>query len=100
MYATGTMYFPEKNMTSSSNPRIQVEAISGGSGISVAIRNIGDTNLTNINWTISCDGGLVLIGKNAQGTIPIIYREKSEIVKIPFVLGFGKPLITATAHSS
>jgi hypothetical protein len=100
MYATGNMYFPEKTMTSFSNPRIQVEAISGGSGISVAIRNLGDTNLTNINWTISCDGGLVLIGKNAQGTIPIIYREKSEIVKIPFVLGFGKPLITATAHSA
>jgi glucose/arabinose dehydrogenase len=100
MYATGTINFPVKNMTSSSNPRIQVETIIGGAGISVAIRNLGDTNLTNINWTISCDGGLVLIGKKAQGTIPIIFREKSEIVKIPFILGIGKPLITATAQSA
>jgi len=100
MYATGVTFFPEKNITSSSNPRIQVEVISGGKGISVAIQNRGDVNLTNINWAISCDGGLVLIGKKAQGTIPILYKEKSEIVKIPFVYGIGKTSITATAQST
>jgi len=100
MYATGFTYLTEKNMTSSSNPRIQVEAISGGLGISAAIQNLGDVPLKNINWTIRCDGGLILIGKNAQGTIPILYREKSEIVKIPLVLGIGKTLITATAQSA
>jgi glucose/arabinose dehydrogenase len=100
MYATGISHFPGKNTTSASNPIIQVETIKGGFGISVTLRNLGDTNLTNINWTIQCDGGLLLIGKKAQGTIPIIYREKSEIVKIPFVLGFGKFSITASAQST
>jgi glucose/arabinose dehydrogenase len=100
IYATQVNSLRTMTHTSTSSSQIQIEVIIGGFGVSAAIRNSGDTNLTNINWTLSCDGGFILIGKKAQGTIPIIYQEKSQMVKIPFVLGLGKTSITATAQAA
>ena len=100
LYATENPHSSEKQLASTVHPRIQVEAITGGSTVSVAIRNLGDVNLTNITWSVDFSGGFVLVGKHTQGTIPIIHREDYEIVTVPSVIGFGKTLITASAAAS
>jgi glucose/arabinose dehydrogenase len=93
--------FPhEVNTSFNSNPRIKIEVISGGFGVSATIQNIGDVNLTKVRWSLSLDGGLIFIGKKAQGEIPIIYPEKSVTVRIPIVFGIGKTTITNTAESA
>ena len=99
MYIAAADSYPEKNSISFLNPEIQVESITGGTSINAAIRNTGDVNLTNITWNINLSGGIVLIGKHAQGTIKIIYQENYEIVTIPFAFGFGNIKITASTNS-
>jgi|GEM_PF-979544 len=99
IYAAGVTYYPQNNLALSLSPQIQLESIIGGKSVSAAIRNIGDVNLTNITWDITLSGGIILVGKHAQGTIKIIYRENYEIVTIPFLFGLGKTQITASVNS-
>jgi glucose/arabinose dehydrogenase len=79
---------------------LQVEVITGGKSVSAMIRNIGKINLTNINWQITLTGGLVLLGKTTQGTIPLLRADNVQIIQVPLVLGFGKPLINVSAQAS
>ncbi len=70
-------------------PIVNIGEISGGMGISVVIENSGTAAANNVQWSIDLEGGLVLVGKHAEGTIPTIAADSSAIVKIPFVLGLG-----------
>jgi len=79
---------------------LQVEVITGGFGIKAIIRNNGNENATNVNWDISIDGGIVFLGRNKQGTIPIIYADNSAMAKSPIVFGFGKTVITVSTESA
>jgi len=98
--ATGTILSPGEETTASSNPRIQIEVITGGFGINAMIRNIGDENLTEISWQIVFEGGLVLLGKKTVGTIPLLRADSVETIQVPFTLGFGKPSITVSVTAS
>lgn len=98
--ATGTIVSPGEETTASSNPRIQVEVITGGFGLNAMIRNIGDENLTGISWQIVLEGGLVLLGKKTLGTIPLLRPDRVETIQVPFTLGFGKPSITVLVNAS
>ncbi len=69
---------------------LQIEAINGGIGVTAFIRNNGNENATNVNWDITIEGGIVLIGRNKQGTNSIIYPNNSIAVKNQIVFGFGK----------
>jgi glucose/arabinose dehydrogenase len=100
LYATGTVLSPGEETTSWSNPRIQVEVITGGFGISAMIRNQGNANLTNITWQIILDGGLVLLGKKTLGTIPLLRPNSAKTIQVPLVLGFGKPTINVSTQAS
>ncbi len=79
---------------------IEIEVISGGSGVSAVIRNNGAVNLTNISWSVHLNEGLIFFGKKAEGTILRLRPDKTETVKIPMVIGFGKTTITALVQSS
>ena len=83
-----------------SAPLIAVNKITGGFGVSVEIVNVGTADASNVQWSISLDGGLILVGKSAEGTISNLGAGANTIVKIPFVLGFGGVTITATADGS
>ncbi|MFH1013512.1 MAG: hypothetical protein V1769_03265 [Thermoplasmatota archaeon] len=72
--------------------------ITGGIGVDVKIKNIGDTDITNLAWNINIDGGFVLIGQETSGSIDLAVGE--EKTAHAFVLGFGRPTITATADTS
>ncbi len=66
-------------------------------GAVITITNIGSVNLTNINWTIFFEGGLVLIGSESSGNIDEISPGASITIKTNFVLGIGKISIKAEA---
>ena len=77
---------------------LQIEVINGGFGVTSVIRNNGNENATNVNWDISIDGGIVLLGKNKQGTESFIFPNNSITVKNPVVFGFGKTVITVSTE--
>jgi glucose/arabinose dehydrogenase len=80
--------------------QLEIEVINGGAGVSAIIKNIGNIEAVDVNWSIELTGGLILIGKSEQNVIPSISRNNSEIVEIPFVVGFGKTMITVSAEPS
>lgn len=75
---------------------LQIESFVGGRGIQVYIRNNGVQNATNVSWDIQLSGGLILLGKQASGTLNQILPDKAMTVKIPFLFGVGKTSVTAT----
>jgi glucose/arabinose dehydrogenase len=84
----------------SQNPQIEIEVINGGAGVSAIIKNIGNVEAVDVNWSIELTGGLILIGKSEQDVISTISRNNSEEVAISLVFGFGKTMITITAKPS
>ena len=83
-----------------SAPEITIGAITGGIGVSAEIKNVGTADATNVQWSIDLEGGLVIIGKHADGTISTLAAGDSVTVKIPFVLGLGGVTITAAADGA
>lgn len=71
--------------------------ITGGFGVNVKIKNIGDTDITNLPWNIKLDGGFILIGQETSESIDLAIGE--EKTAHAFVLGFGQPTITVTADT-
>jgi parallel beta-helix repeat protein len=69
--------------------------IKGGLGISATITNNGAIDLTNVDWMISLDGGLIFFGKTKSGIITTLPAGESVTVR-DFVIGFGKTMVTVT----
>jgi len=87
----------EKSSTFTIEHPVAVEiTIKGGLGVSATIKNVGTTDLSNIDWSIALDGKLIFVGKGKSGTIASLAAGDSVTVK-DFVVGFGKTGITVTA---
>jgi hypothetical protein len=87
----------EKSVTFTIEYPVAIEiAIKGGLGVSAAIKNLGTSDLTDVDWTISLDGKLIFVGKEKSGTIASLAVGESVTVK-DFVIGFGKTNIVVTA---
>lgn len=69
-------------------------------GVHAVLHNRGLINATVVHWSITLQGGLILLGKKASGEVPIMFPDQSMIISIPFVIGFGKTTITVTANAS
>jgi hypothetical protein len=78
-------------------PRIEIGAITGGIGVSAAIKNVGGADALNVNWSISLDHGLVLLGRQTTGNITVISPGHGPKAKTGFVFGFGSIDILVTA---
>lgn len=78
-------------------PVLEIESIAGGFGVSAAIKNTGDADATNVAWTITLEGGLILLGAEKSGTVDSIAVGASETIKSGLILGIGKTTITVTA---
>jgi hypothetical protein len=81
-------------------PRIEIGEISSGFGsVTVQIKNTGAGDAINVTWSISLQGGLVLLGRQTTGTILKILPGFNPPVKTGFLFGLGKTTITVTADT-
>ncbi len=79
-------------------PVLNVGVIKGGlTKVSATIKNIGLAEADEINWKITLDGGLILLGKETTGTIQTILAGGEEEVRSGLIFGFGQTRVTVTA---
>jgi len=80
-------------------PIIKIGDISGGLfKISAVIKNIGSVDATNVNWSITLDGGFILLGRETSRIIINIPAGEDVTVSSGLVLGFGKTVVTVMAE--
>ena len=82
---------------------LAVTSITGGFGITATIQNKGNLSASDIDWTMTIDGGLFMIIKKKSGTINSIGSgEIKEIKMMPLGVGIGLksdfPILTVTAQ--
>jgi hypothetical protein len=80
-------------------PLIEIESIAGGFGAKATVTNPGEVDLANVNWSITLDGGIIIIGKEKTGVISSLTAGASQEIKTGLVFGFGKPTIKVTVNS-
>lgn len=73
--------------------------VKGGIGITMTIKNNGTTDITDVTWSIALEGGVLLKGDYAEGTVLQIPAGQ-ESAKKHSVLGFGKTTITVTVNGA
>jgi len=78
-------------------PKLEIEQIAGGIGVSAVITNSGEADATDVEWSITLDG-TVFLGSETTNTIPSIAVGDSVAIKSGFPLGFGAIDITITAQ--
>ncbi|UCF13147.1 MAG: right-handed parallel beta-helix repeat-containing protein [Thermoplasmatales archaeon] len=75
--------------------KLTLDFIKGLFKFSGGIKNIGNKTAFNVQWNITIDGGLVILGKESSGTIPKPLLVGAETkVSSNLVLGFGPISIT------
>jgi PKD repeat protein len=83
-----------------SGGHIEIGNITGGVlKVNAEILNNGTTTVSSINWSITLDGGFVLLGKTKSGTIPSIPAGGTEVISDKPVFGFGRITITVMAEA-
>jgi hypothetical protein len=79
-------------------PIIEIGEISSSFGsITAEIKNVGGGEASDVSWSITLDGGLVLLGRQTTGTFTKILPGLAPKAKTGFVLGFGSVDIIITA---
>jgi hypothetical protein len=81
-------------------PHIVIGTIAGGLGVTAEIKNIGTGIATDVNWSISLEGGFVLLGRQTTGTFTKIMPGFSPKATTGFVFGFGTVSIHVTANNA
>jgi hypothetical protein len=80
-------------------PVLEVGMTTGGflraSGV---IKNVGNGIANNVNWTLSLNGGLILIGKESTGFIESIPIDGEVSFKSNIIIGFGETEFLVTAE--
>jgi len=78
-------------------PNLTIDFIGGGFGVNAVIKNNGTADATNVTWNITLNGGLILLGGETKGTIPIIPAGNESVIKSTLIIGLGKTIITVAA---
>jgi hypothetical protein len=80
-------------------PRLEVGMTkSGFFGVTGSIINHGEAIANHVNYTITLDGGLILIGGESTGIIDSIDIGEEVTFKSNLIIGFGETDITVTAN--
>ena len=79
-------------------PVIEIGNITGGLlKVTAVIMNTGDVNATDVDWSITLDGGLILLGKETTETAATIPAGEEVEVTSGLILGLGATTITVSA---
>ena len=79
---------------------IEIGEITGGLlKINAEIKNVGTEEITEVNWSITLDGGLLLTRRQESGLHGSIPPDTLQIVSIDPIIGLGKVQITVTAET-
>jgi hypothetical protein len=79
-------------------PAMEIQVISGGMlGVSTEIKNKGGVEATGVQWSMTFEGGLLLIGRSSSGEISSIAPGELAQIRSAPVLGIGKTRVTVTA---
>lgn len=76
---------------------IEIGEITGGFGVTAEVKNTGAGDASNVSWSITIDGGLVLLGRETTGTISQIQPGFGPQIKTGVLFGIGRLTITVTA---
>jgi hypothetical protein len=80
-------------------PELEIGEITGGFGkIKSSIKNIGNGAATDVEWGITLDGGLIILGANTTGSEATIDVDGEAAVESGFIFGIGRPTITVYAE--
>jgi hypothetical protein len=83
------------------SPHVEIGEITRGFGsVSVQIKNTGGGDAVNVAWSISLQGGLVLLGRQTTGTILKILPGFTPQIQTGFLFGLGKVTINVTADTA
>jgi len=101
-FATSYVYYDDFSLVGEAGPgeepELEISDIAGGFGVSAVIDNVGDGEATDTEWSITLDGGLIILGKETTGTIASIPAGESAEIKSSLIFGIGRPTITVTAE--
>ncbi|HVQ00896.1 MAG TPA: M14 family zinc carboxypeptidase [Candidatus Thermoplasmatota archaeon] len=79
---------------------IELGSITGGLGVSAIVENKGVAAATDVNWSITLTGGLVLFGRHSTGTLSVVEPGVSQTIRSKFLFGIGSVTITVTAATA
>jgi hypothetical protein len=78
-------------------PDLKIRMKGGLFKIKATIKNDGICEADDINWEISLDGGLILLGRKSGSTISNIPAGEEVTVESDLILGLGEVTVTFTA---
>jgi hypothetical protein len=92
-------YWSEPYTVQMTLPELSLGTISGGLiKASVNVRNYGLAEADDIAWTITLDGGFILLGKETTGIIPTVEAGGVATISTGPVFGFGPTRVIATVE--
>lgn len=96
------LYLAESDMSDPfpihiSGPILEIGTIMGGLfKVSAKVKNVGDLDASNIQWSIKLEGG-AFIGKETTDSISSITAGDKKTIKSNIIIGFGPTKITVDA---
>ncbi|MBS3749588.1 MAG: hypothetical protein KGY67_07825, partial [Candidatus Thermoplasmatota archaeon] len=78
-------------------PIIEITGISGGFGVTATIANSGEADAENVEWSITIESSLMILGGETTGTIGTLAAGTDTSVSTGFILGFGPADIRVSA---
>jgi len=100
IYGVSSDWSEPHTITIVEGPKLEIGAITGGLfKVRATIKNIGDLDATNVNWSIKLDGG-VFIGKETKDTITSLAIDSEETITSKLILGLGATTVRVTAESA
>lgn len=64
-----------------------------GGKITVDVENTGEVDIVNVPWSITLDGGFIILGRNTSGTNVTFPAGEKTTLESDFIFGFGRPTI-------
>ena len=83
-----------------STSTLEIIDVTGGFTIKAVLKNTGDVVANDIEWSISLEGGLILMGKGSTGSIGTLEPGAEQPFKSKLILGLGKTVVTVTAQAA